>query len=64
MQLLPRQLPSHVLSSRNMEKQRRLIRFDNFDQIVRSSFWDVSTHICIAPMSIAFSFEYMWEKHP
>ncbi|KAK7094017.1 hypothetical protein V1264_007693 [Littorina saxatilis] len=33
MQLLPRQLPSQVLSSRNMEKPRRLIRFDNFDQI-------------------------------
>ncbi|KAL8623740.1 hypothetical protein ACOMHN_040086 [Nucella lapillus] len=33
MQLLPRQLPTQVLSSRNMEKQRRLIRFDNFDQI-------------------------------
>ncbi|XP_076451656.1 rho guanine nucleotide exchange factor 10-like protein [Babylonia areolata] len=33
MQMLPRQLPNQVLSGRNMEKERRLIRFDNFDQI-------------------------------
>lgn len=33
MQLLPKQLPSQVLSGRKAEKPRRLIRFDNFDQI-------------------------------